>query len=209
MALQGAACANAGVERQHKHGRVYQVVSILALSLISACSPISEYMRADAFPLAPYLPKAVIDEEASELRIEASFRANEVEGLGRDLRKDIAKGLQPYLSISGKGVPARYRLKIDQVTDNPVYFFFPCLFVLTYLGCPMQAETVTAHLDLQVGQQRYFARATETVWIGLYYNMPVPQQPDYAVAIARATTSALRIIREQARAASLTTGKAP
>lgn len=145
-----------------------------------------------------------VDARASELNWRTHNMANRRQQ--EDLRHQLALALEDTLNDGQKSdhlqarelTPARYRLTVSSVTQNPLWGLLPCLVYFTLFGCPLMRDTASVQLNLQVGGDLFEVRAQGTAFRGLYYNHD-PIGALSLAAVTDATREALIKLQRQLR----------
>jgi hypothetical protein len=161
----------------------------LLLVLLCGCSTVGQYYHERSWNTAA-LPGGVVDEEASEVVV-TSAEPN-VMASGPALRHELAEVMQSALRPGDQ--PARFRVRANVHRARTWFYFFPCLILLSELGCPMWQEVAEVEVQLETGGRRFSAQAEDRVWQGYYYNWD-----GVRAALARATGLALEQMSGAAR----------
>jgi hypothetical protein len=185
---------------------------LLLLGSAGCANNYGSEMAALHFYASPPLPQARVDEKASELILRGPFvnqgspctNCMNVE----ELRPVVASAIEAFLEADpptpGARQPARFRLIGDVETSNYLFCWAAPYFPwFTILGVPCGTSKASITLELQIGAQRWVARAAETMLNGLYYNCVdnIYAAPNNQAVLARATVAALKKIVRQASGA--------
>lgn len=158
-------------------------------ALLCGCSTVGSYYHERAWKTAA-LPHGTVDEEASEVVVTSAEPILTFSGPA--MRREMVEVMQDALGIGPQ--PARFRVRANVHRQRTWFMFFPCLIVLTDLGCPIGQEVADVQVDVESGGRRWSGRAQESVWQGYYYN-----SDGVRAALARATGAALEQMSEAAR----------
>ena len=176
--------------------RVGCVVLVLLFAATTAGCPVSmSQISREEGPLnwPANVSQIRVDRTASSLTYASpSVSIRKDLGLIKQTREDVALALETGGPIGGAVTPIRFRIHAQG--DTSVWpFFFPCLYVGIYFGCPIMKATATASVTYDIGGKLYIGNAEGSGWIGLYYNQGLFAQWDVAAyrAILEATRMAL------------------
>lgn len=146
-----------------------------------------------------------VDEVASEIRWNAPVPVSSDTPVR--LRSDIARHLerafnagQSFNSSDGYH-PARFLLEVHNIADSNMMIFIPCLFYLTFVGCPHRSLSADITLSVEYRGKIFSTSATGKAYFNFYNQMFYPHFPEVS-PVAAALRDAVRQLAPKLRAST-------